>query len=205
MLVVQEIVSVWHKSERGGENSEARSRFPYTANIERKPGVDDECVFDHVRFYQSKNKFYTLDEYERHMGFNTRLTTQRAYEPPVKLSQLKVRNVSFSVTENGIEAVFSYDPQLNGRPCRKGHNKDYNNISSGFYGKDILNETAFLLKDGQKGRIMYNGRFSDYDTGQWWYEQTAVNIANISYEKFRSNVFSAMDFDFEYCKLAVLK
>ena len=58
MLVVQEIVSVWYKSERGGENSEVRSRFPYTANIERKPGVDDECVFDHVRFYQSKNKFY---------------------------------------------------------------------------------------------------------------------------------------------------
>jgi hypothetical protein len=26
-------------------------------------------------------------------------------------------------------------------------------------------------------RVCYNGRFSDADTGRWWYEQVTVNVA----------------------------
>jgi len=25
--------------------------------------------------------------------------------------------------------------------------------------------------------VRYNGRFSDVDTGEWWYEQVAANVA----------------------------
>ena len=205
MLVVQQIVTVWYKSERGGECAEARSKFPYTALIEGKPSVSDECLFDYIRFYQRGSKFYTAAEYDELMGYGGRMSFKRAYEPPVKLSQLKGRNISFNQTENGVETGFCYDPQINGKPCRRGHNKDYNNTESSFYGKDILNETAFVLREGQKGRIMYNGRFSDYDTGQWWYEQTAVNIANVSFEDYHNDIFLDMKFDFIYNKLAYLK
>lgn len=205
MLVVQQIVTVWYKSERGGECAEARSKFSYTAPIEGKPCVSDECIFDYKRFYQKDRRFYTPDEYDKLMGFGVRQLPKRTYEPPVKLSQLKGRNVSFTQTENGVEVGFSYDPQINGKPCRRGHNKDFNNTASRFYGKDVLNETAFVLKDGQKGQIMYNGRFSDYDTGQWWYEQTAVNIANIPFEDFHKDIFLEGKFDFVYNKLAYLK
>ncbi len=58
-----------------------------------------------------------------------------------------------------------------------------------------------MLKEGQKGQIMYNGRFSDYDTGQWWYEQTAVNIAVVSFEKYNKGVFLSSEFDFYYKQL----
>lgn len=205
MLVVQQIVTVWYKSERGGECAEARSKFSYTAPIEGKPCVSDECFFDYKRFYQKGGKFYTPIEYDELMGYGGVMSLKRAYEPPVKLSQLKGRNVSFTQTENGVEVGFSYDPQINGKPYRRGHNKDFNNTASRFYGKDMLNETAFVLKEGQKGRIIYNGRFSDYDTGQWWYEQTAVNIANISFEKFRGDIFLSSEFDFSYRQLAHLR
>lgn len=216
MLVVQEIVTEWHKNERGGESAEARSRFLYAAPIEGKPCLSDECIFDYKRFYQKERNFYTPDEYDRLMGFGVaRRLPKRTYESPVKLSQLKVRNVSFvivenqneneSETENSVEVSFSYDLQINGKPARRGHNKDYNNIDSRLYGKDILNETAFVLKEGQKGRIMYNGRFTDYDTGQWWYEQTAVNIANISFGNFTSNIFLDSEFDYMYNQLADLR
>lgn len=206
MLVVQQIVTVWHKSERGGECAEARSRFPYTAPIEGKPCVSDECLFDYIRFYQRGSKFYTAAKYNELMGYGGGLPFKRAYELPIKqLSQLKGRNVSFTQTENGVEVDFSYDPQINGKPVRNGHNKDYNNTESRFYGKDILNETAFVLKEGQKGRIMYNGRFTDIDTGQWWYEQTAVNIANIPFEDFHKDIFFEGKFDLSYNRLAYLK
>lgn len=206
MLVVQEIVTVWNKSERGGENAEARSRFLYAAPIERKPCASDECIFNHIRFYQKDGRFYAPDEYDKLMGFGgTGRLLKRAYEQPVKLSQLKVKNVSFTENKNGIEVGFSYDPQINGRPARKGHNKDFNNTESRLYGKDILNETAFVLKEGQKGQIIYNGRFSDYDTGQWWYEQTAVNVANVSFENFHKQIFLSSEFDFVYKQLEYLK
>lgn len=205
MLIVQEIVTVWHKTERSGECADARSRFSYAAPIEKNPDSSDECVYDYRRFYQVGKKFHTPNEYDRLLGYGTRLLPKRAYESPKKFSELKVKNISFNESENGIETVFSYDPQISGQPFRRGHNKDYNNADSRFYGKDILNEIAFVLKDGQKGRIMYNGRFSDYDTGQWWYEQTVVNIANFPFEKIGENVFLDEKFDFLYKQLEILR
>lgn len=205
MLIIQEIVTVWHKSERGGEFSDARSKFTYACELEEKPDLSDECVYDYRRFYQVGKKFHTSAEYDSLLGYGIRILPKRAYKSPNKLSELEVRNVCFNETENGIETVFFYDPRKNGQPFRRGHNKDYNNSDSRFYGQDILNETAFILKDCQKGRIMYNGRFSDYDTGQWWYEQTAVNIANMPFEKIGKNVFLNGRFDFLYKQLEPLR
>ncbi len=206
MLAVQETVIVWHKSDKGGDSAKARSRFVFSMPIENKPVVTDECVYGYQRFYQKGVNFYTSEEYDELMGFtSTKILPKRTYEPPVKLPQLKVKNLTFTQTEKDIEIGFSYDPQINGKHARFGHNKDYSNTESRFYGKDILNETAFVLKEGQKGRIMYNGRFTDIDTGQWWYEQTAVNIANIPFEDFHKDIFLNSEFDFTYSKLAYLK
>ena len=206
MLAVQKTTVEWHKSDKGGEAAQVRNRFIFAAPIEHFPLAADECVYDHCCFYQKGETLYTSQEYDRVMGFDsTRCFPKRTYEPPVKISQLKVKNISFTETEEGFEIGFCYDPQINGKPPRLGHNRDYNNTESRFYGKDILNETAFVLKEGQKGRIMYNGRFTDIDTGQWWYEQTAVNIANIPFEAFHKDIFLEGEFDLTYSSLAFLK
>lgn len=204
MIIIQEITVVWNKNERGGENSRARKNYIFKMPIEKIPSKSDQCLYDKHRLYQRDKKFYTPSEYYKLLGQKIRFYGKREYEPPVLISQLKVKNVSLDESEGGVEVSFSYDPQINGSPSRKGHNKDYDNTHSRFYGKDILNETAFVLKEGQKGQIMYNGRFSDYDTGQWWYEQTAVNIAVVSFEKYSKGVFLSSEVDFYYKQLAHL-
>lgn len=203
MLVIQKITLVWHKEERGGKFAEARSRFNFALPINRTPGKTDECLLDEHRLYQHVNKFYTLQEYDKLLGFEWSARVRREYSPPVRLSELKVKNVTFTEVDSGIRVNFSYDPQLNGAPPRRGHNKDFNDTNSPFFGEDILNETAFALALGQMGRIAYNGRFSDCDNGHWWYEQTVVNIANV--ENFKSNVFVGREFDFVYERLAELR
>lgn len=205
MLIIQEITLVWHKPERGGKFAEARNRFDFAFPIEQKPDRSDECLFDDQRFYQKEDKFYTLDQYDKLIfpeGF-ARLR-RKLPPPPVKLSELKVKNIQFTKIGGKIRVDFSYDPQLNGKPHRHGHNKDYNNEKSRFFCRDILNETAFTLDIGQKGRIMYNARFVYYDDGTHWYEQTVINIANIESEEFRSNVFLSQSFDFVYDRLEKL-
>lgn len=184
MVIVQEIIIVWHKNERSGENSGARTDSVFKRLIEKAPLKSHECLYDRVRLYQKDKKLYTPAEYYSLMGCGASRHGKREYEPPVLLSQLKVKNISIEECKTGLEVIFSYDRQINGDPPRRGHNRDFNNTASKYYGKDILNETAFVLKNGQKGQIMYNWRAADCDTGQWWYEQAAVNIALVSFEGF---------------------
>lgn len=156
MIIIQEIIVIWHKNERGGENSKARTESVFKRPIEKSTLKSHECLYDAISLFQKNKKLYTSSDYYKLLGFKTPLHNKREYEPSVLISQLKVKNVSFEESEKGLEVSFSYDRQINGDPPRQGHNKDFNNTASKFYGKDILNETAFVLKEGQKGQIMYN-------------------------------------------------
>lgn len=204
MLIIQEIMLDWHKPERGGKFAEARNKFDFAFPIENKPDRSDECLLDIQRYYQKDDKFYTLEEYHR-LLFSENFIRYRENIPlPVKLSELEVKNIEFTETDGRIQVNFSCDPQLNGKPHRHGHNKDYNNEKSRYFCRDVLNETAFMLEIGQNGRILYNARFVDWDNGTHWYEQTVVNIANIGFEEFRSNIFLSQEFDFVYDRLEKL-
>lgn len=39
-----------------------------------------------------------------------------------------------------------------------------------------LHEVAFELEPGDYGQAVCNGRFVDWDTGDWWYEMDILNI-----------------------------
>ncbi len=34
----------------------------------------------------------------------------------------------------------------------------------------------FTLQEGEFGRFLYNGRYTDNDTGEWWYEKHVYNV-----------------------------
>lgn len=36
----------------------------------------------------------------------------------------------------------------------------------------------YTLESGQWVRLRWQGRFSDWDTGNWWYEHTCINVAH---------------------------
>lgn len=42
----------------------------------------------------------------------------------------------------------------------------------------MLNEKAFALYENEYGQVLYNGRFTDFDTGEWYY---ILNIINLIY------------------------
>lgn len=201
MLIIQETVLTWFKSERGGKPAEVRNKFKWAFPIEQIPNKSDECILDERRLYQREGKFLTLSEYNKVMGFSP---SRGKSEPPVKIAELRVKNVEFIVIDEGkIRVDFSMNPQNhNGAPHRHSHNKDFNNPDSPLCGKDVLNETAFTLAEGQTGQIAYNARFSDWDGGGWWYEQTVINIANAS---LRKNIFLTGEFDYIYKQLENLR
>lgn len=202
MLIIQTTTLTWFKPERGGFPAEVRNKFKWTFPIERIPDKEDECLLDERRLYQQEGKFLTLAEFNKALGFppprrNTDL-------PPTKISDLREKNVKFTMLDGGeIQVDFSMNPQNhNGVPHRHGHNKDFNNPDSPLCGKDVLNETAFTLAVGESGQIAYNARFSDCDMGHWWYEQTVINIANTP---FNANIFRSGKFDYIYKQLENLR
>lgn len=204
MLIIQDIMLDWNKPERGGKFAEARNKFDFAFPIESKPGKSDECLLDVRRYYQKGGKFLTLEELHELLGSENFIKFRNNFALPTKLSELKIKNLEFTEIDVKIQVDFSYDPQINGKPHRHGHNKDYNNEKSRFFCRDVLNETAFTLETGQKGRILYNARFVDWDTGEHWYEKTVINIANVKFEEFRSDIFLSQEFDFVYDKLESL-
>jgi hypothetical protein len=62
---------------------------------------------------------------------------------------------------------------------------------------------AFVLEPGQWGRLKCNGRFSDHDSGAWWYRQDTFNVAWI--QDFDPNRFLNTMPDFEVVELARLR
>ena len=72
-------------------------------------------------------------------------------------------------------------------------------------GKDCLNETAFVLRPGQYGRVIWNERRTDYDYQTWYYQLHIRNLFHISSEQeIKQDIFLAARPDFEYRQLAAL-
>ena len=57
-----------------------------------------------------------------------------------------------------------------------------------------LNERAMNLKQGEYGRVIYNGRFSSYDS-YWYYHLDIINIFNSPSDKTQHDVFIANEPD----------
>ncbi|MGL5436907.1 MAG: hypothetical protein ACRDBO_16170 [Lachnospiraceae bacterium] len=66
-----------------------------------------------------------------------------------------------------------------------------------------LNETAMVLAPDEYGRLIYNGRFKDYDMGSWYYQLDIVNIINVT-EDFSPRIFLEQEPVKEYRQIAHL-
>ncbi len=60
------------------------------------------------------------------------------------------------------------------------------------------------LKDGQWVRVRWNGRFTDQDTGNWWYEAVTANISYFRSRRPESNLFLYTQPDCEIDRMAKL-
>jgi len=120
------------------------------------------------------------------------------------VQNLNLTNLSIRSDARGYEVTFFYDEQRSGQPIRQGHNKDYHNIDSLLYRCDILNETAFSLTRGQYGRVIWNERRRDYDTGEWYYQLHVQNLFHFTGKMPKTDIFLTCKPDFEYKQMAIL-
>lgn len=220
MLLIQTISLDWGKTERGAQFAKARRNFPQTFPIETIP--EGEVVLHTLNFYQQGTSFLddlaetrqSLEKALPRLGFSPERIQQEVQERNRHIQQYRIQvfpsasalnltNLDIQPCENGYAVSFFYDEHRSGMPFRRGHNQDYTNPQSPLYCKDCLNELAFHLLLGQYGRILWNERKTDSDTGQWYY---LIHIYNIYFLSGRptADLLSKNKPDFVYKQLAEL-
>ncbi|WP_303149259.1 hypothetical protein [uncultured Cloacibacillus sp.] len=132
-----------------------------------------------------------------------RWISQRRVSTYASLADIDVTGLTAERSGCCCEVGFFYDAGRCGMPFRRGSNKDYNNPKSQLYRKNVLNERAFVLSDGQYGRIIWNERLSDADTGEWFYRLHIYNLFNAA-GAFNGTEFVARALDFLYEQTAAL-
>ncbi|MCI8313471.1 MAG: hypothetical protein HFH74_00185 [Lachnospiraceae bacterium] len=182
--------------------------------------LNDGIFVHNLHFYQQKELILDAIQHERYVA--EKYFPQWGWEPKriarevqkniawIKRFQydfndivdtIEIENISICGKEDKYELSYVHHC---GAPVRRGHNKDYQNINSPFYQKDRLNETAFVLSPGQYGRIVWNERKTDYDTGEWYYQLHIFNLFYPLGETVKRDSFTKSKPDYVYKQLAYL-
>ncbi len=74
-----------------------------------------------------------------------------------------------------------------------------NGKSRGYY------KSPFTLKNNEYGRIVYNDRYVEYDSGQWYYKLHTINFINCDKSKYREKIFFRKIPDYEYKNMQYLR
>lgn len=85
-----------------------------------------------------------------------------------------------------------------------GHNESYMDKKSPFSYTDRIFETAFRLNKNEYGRIIFNERIVEHDTGIWYYILHTYNIINCDKSDFKEKMFFRKNPDYEYKQLKKL-
>ncbi len=222
VLLVQNITLVWHKTERGAAGAQARARFPLAYDLP-EPELRHNVLLHNLRFIQCEEKFIdsleetrrTLPVVLRKLGLTEaeieqrvaqRLWQARKYEKQTyrNADELNLANLAFEYCGENLAVNFAYDERRSGSPRRRGRNRDYHNQQSLWHGRDCLNEEAFLLEPGQYGRIIWNERCADCDTGHWYYQLHIYNILLFKRGVPPADILLTRQPDYEYSQLADL-
>ena len=222
MLLIQDIALTWYKPDRGGAGAATRQRFPAAYLLKENP-LPGETVVQTLYFWQDGETFLDAEQtahrsMERDLpklGFSPaqveeeiqkRIFYIKKYRIQCysSVEELNLTNLAIGVQEDRLSVSFFYDEHRSGAPHRRGHNQDYQDPRSALFGKDCLNETAFVLEKGQYGRLIWNERKTDYDTGTWYYQLHIYNLIHLNNTPAEPDIFIAKGPDFLYQKTAIL-
>lgn len=222
MLLIQEVNLTWHKAERSGAAVGARRKFPLAYNWPADGGLHN-VMLHRLSFYQQGEKFLDAAE-DMRQSMTKNLIARGMTKPEIerrisqrlwqmkKLAQqfynsadeLNLTNLALNYCGDNLQVDFCYDERRSGQPVRRGRNKDFVNQQSRWFGRDRLNENAFLLEPGQYGRIIWNERKVDCDTGGWYYQLHIYNLLYWPRGVPPANVLVDNEPDFRYEQLAKL-
>lgn len=194
LLLVQDICLSWGKDERSSIYAKKRAKFPMAYALDKLPcAFNEDVLINRLNFWQRGNMFQTLH-----------INDVYRFQSYASVQNLNLTNLSIQLGAEGYEVAFFYDVNRSGLPIRRGHNKDYHNMASLLYYHDILNETAFFLRQGEYGRVIWNDRKVYCDTGEWYYQLHVINLLNYFGKIPEADIFLTSSLIFEYKQLAVL-
>lgn len=153
--LVQVVCLNWTKASRGGEGARARAAVPSAFEMATADltGVEGMLVVGSARWGE-------------HSTFAEPYSVTRRLVPLA--DGYSFGCVTVSADDEGLRVCYRYDEAHAGAPNRRsidpvGHYESFGR--------------TLRIRDGEWVRVCYNGRFSDSDTGNWWYQQVTVNVA----------------------------
>ncbi len=159
--------------------------------------LDCEVFLQTEMFHQYPDRMQNDASYYRQFGEEIFTEGSRSFD---KNFHELIEFIRIFKEENGYKIMFCDDSSYYSVK-RQGHNELYNDIHSPMSYTNRLYETAFFLKDGEYGRIIFNNRFVEHDTGKWVYIRTVYNCLNCDRAAFREKMFFRKKPDFEYTSL----
>ncbi|MFL0269303.1 hypothetical protein [Candidatus Clostridium radicumherbarum] len=175
-LIVQHITLIWSKRHRAAMYASVREKYPKEFEIPKE-------YFIHNRSYGFP--IHEIIAVQQDKGFEIMMNKIKFnhYEGLIRLG-----GIDILLDENPVSLYYRYSTNSCGAPIR--YDKKNN----------LLNEKAFELNTGDYGRVVYNGRFSDVDTGEWIYKKHIVN-AFLSQEN-NQKIFIEHSIDKNYEQIA---
>lgn len=132
------------------------------------------------RNYQNKTKnqpFTSAEEKKQHhlLIAAEQYRKNRGYF--TEIQNLEIPCVEITPEKNHFKVKF-FDFKR-GAFVRNGHNEDFWNPQSRLCGQNILNETAFILKENESGKIEFNYRFQTQFDMISYYSHYCVYLVNV--------------------------
>lgn len=151
--LVQVTNVTWTKMSRGGDLARVRSAVPVVYPSEPHP-IEEGNLSIIIRNWREHNEFKTPGERQ---------------DSHILLTPFQIGCAEISTSTNSLRLRFHYSQDSCGAPDRSYLN--WSADESATTGKTIT------VHPGEWVQLRYNGRFTDVDSGMWWYEETTINLA----------------------------
>ncbi len=228
MLAIQLIEMKWFKESRNPAGAEQRAPYLQPEVIAPEvslicPEGAEQRVFLQRRSYLqyggavataeenialSEQKLYQAGRHQPFIGSDEYTQRQIAKEKEqvqkdkgafYELGKIQLPCLTIIEEPDNTYRIKWYDSG-EGMPRRRGGNEDLYKKGFKHTGKpNTLNETAFVLQEGQAGVLKYNYRYSYYD--EQWYKCYYVYVVNTN--RLNSDIF-IRSYEYEYNQLADL-
>lgn len=220
MLAIQKIQISWTKSDRTPKGAVEREKIIKPQEIIPHVCKEENGYFINELDYRQNGKIYTP-----HEAFDKMIENMNYHSNIIETAKMKKRKLlernkhntwmegrftddlhipGIIVTEDGDKyRIKWYSLEGDYYPVRNGHNEDFNNRNSSFYGKNIICETAFILGNGESGMIGYNYRcVSEEEDHARYYERYVLYFVNTTF--LSEDTFTSADYRYKYDQSAIL-
>lgn len=198
MLAVQKIKIYWEKNNRTPDGSVMRRDYLRPAKLSDKADLFGSGIFVNERDYIQTDKIYLNTDYQMKFGnrfvnasgFPESAVTERKRKHILEMQKLADKNEGcfyregadidipgiLISEENGAYRIKWYSLENGYAPVRTGYNEDFYVDGAKFSGRNICCRTAFVLENGENGKVEYNYRYSD--AGGQHYEHYCIYFLN---------------------------